>query len=65
MPAAAQTRWHVVQSVRTGLYHVVRHRAGCLEQDMEFLRSPRGYPRTFATGNVADRAAYLANYKAA
>ncbi len=45
--------WHIVQNVKTGFYHVVRHESGASEDEMEFLSTPSGHPRRFATGEAA------------
>ena len=59
---ATKTQWHVVQNVKTGHYHVVRYVPGQSEDDMEFLCGRSGFPRTFAGGEVADKAADKANH---
>ncbi|MEY5098404.1 MAG: hypothetical protein RJA36_1123 [Pseudomonadota bacterium] len=58
---ATKTQWHVVQNVKTGLYHVVRHEPGKTEEDMEFLLGRGGFPLNFSTGELADKAATRAN----
>ena len=52
----SRTRWHVVQNINTGRYHVVRYVPGQSEDDMEFL------PRSHISGDLADIAADKANH---
>ena len=61
MRNTTKTEWHVVQSVNTGLYQVVRGAPGASQDDDEFLCGVGGAPRQFKSGEIADIAADKAN----